>query len=1068
MSPDAHSVCFASGLAARPTARRRMVLSATLLSIALSWAARPAAAQGDPLAQYNTLVAFYKQQRWDLAARTAARFLESHPDHSKAPLATLYRGQALAQSRKHAEARGVFEGFLERYPDDKNVALARYRIGEANHFLGNDAKAAEDLAAFLEQTASDAAASDLTYYAKLYLGESYRKIGRPADAIEPLRSLIESSQAPQRLRPQAKIELGRALTALSRFDEATRELQSVVASTGGTRQNEARLALGEALFEAGRYDRAQQEFDTLAEAVAGTPAAGNALLNAGNAAYRSGRFDDAFVRFDRAAQTPSVRTTADYWAGLTLKATDRYAAAATRLLDAHNAAPDSPLADELLFQSAESASLAGDVKPALGRFAKLAEEYPESPLADDAINKATTIAIQTGNLDDAATLNRIFEKRFADSPLAPSQTLLAARLELAEIDADDASPTPERTAAITERLSDLLAEPPLVSSVARVLLARLQQQTGQGEKVLGTLQPLLDLPATDATLPPAEQVSEAVRDEARLLAASRHLEEDSPQNAATLLRAVGPSPTASTMLAQAEAMQSNWDAAEAAIVQADAAPQADRVATLDDIASLAYDAGTFEWAARWFARAADLDRSAAAEAPTERRIGLLSGLGFSLRELGRHEDAAATFAELAPLAEGNAPLASLVAYLRAVSLQQIGRVDEARRLYAEGSERFARDTAATTPDEIETGGNAYRLAKGAARLAADAEDFDRAAASYDIAATQLSHLPEDRRSDLDQLLYEWGLMLQNAERYDAATAVFTRLAAELPESRLADDAAMLKAENAHFGDESQQATARTQLETLLKSETAAEAVRKRAATLLLDRLTDEPDWAAVVSTADVALQAFDDWDEAAYARFSKANALLQLERFDEAVPIADAMVGELPDAAWADQPFADDVWVVLVESLVRLKKYDRADEVAVRFERQRPDSPAAARIDEAIGRSLKNRAQFEQARERLARVVTDPAAQRTRTAAKAQLLIAETYFNQERWDDALTEYFTLYANYAYPDYQAPALLQAAACDEQQGRFAEAVATYQTLLDEFPGTESAKKATERMAAARSRL
>jgi cellulose synthase operon protein C len=122
---------------------------------------------------------------------------------------------------------------------------------------------------------------------------------------------------------------------------------------------------------------------------------------------------------------------------------------------------------------------------------------------------------------------------------------------------------------------------------------------------------------------------------------------------------------------------------------------------------------------------------------------------------------------------------------------------------------------------------------------------------------------------------------------------------------------------------------------------------------------------------------------------------------------------------------------------------------------------------EVQGRALKQQAKFPEARKALEQAIATPEAFRTETAAKAQLLIAETYFLEENWQQAFLAYQKVYASYAYPEWQAAALLQSGKCDEQLGQWKEAAATYGQLLTEFPESPYVEEAKRRQQQARQR-
>jgi TolA-binding protein len=149
-----------------------------------------------------------------------------------------------------------------------------------------------------------------------------------------------------------------------------------------------------------------------------------------------------------------------------------------------------------------------------------------------------------------------------------------------------------------------------------------------------------------------------------------------------------------------------------------------------------------------------------------------------------------------------------------------------------------------------------------------------------------------------------------------------------------------------------------------------------------------------------------------------------------------------------------------------LKRYDELAQVAADLQQKHPQSPSY-HLDEIIGRGFKQQARFPEARQAFERVLADPQAFRTETAAKAQFLIGETYLLEEKWSDAFLAYQKVYASYAFPDWQAEALLQSGKCDEQQGQWAEAAKTYARLIEEFPQSSRIAEAKQRLEAARKR-
>ena len=78
-------------------------------------------------------------------------------------------------------------------------------------------------------------------------------------------------------------------------------------------------------------------------------------------------------------------------------------------------------------------------------------------------------------------------------------------------------------------------------------------------------------------------------------------------------------------------------------------------------------------------------------------------------------------------------------------------------------------------------------------------------------------------------------------------------------------------------------------------------------------------------------------------------------------------------------------------------------------------------------------------------------------------MIGETYFHQESYEAAIAAYLRVEILFAYPQWQAGALLQAGKCQEHLGRWKDAAETYARQIQAYPDTEytdEAKPAVER--------
>lgn len=141
------------------------------------------------------------------------------------------------------------------------------------------------------------------------------------------------------------------------------------------------------------------------------------------------------------------------------------------------------------------------------------------------------------------------------------------------------------------------------------------------------------------------------------------------------------------------------------------------------------------------------------------------------------------------------------------------------------------------------------------------------------------------------------------------------------------------------------------------------------------------------------------------------------------------------------------------------QKWATAAEWAEAAARQYPKYSRIYEVDYVLGRSLTGLARFEEARDALTRVITADTAPPD-TAAMAQWMIGETWFQQRQYERAIAAYERT-INHDAPRWHAAGLLQAAKCCEQLGRWSDAALRYQQLIRDHA-------ASPYMADARSRL
>jgi TolA-binding protein len=166
-------------------------------------------------------------------------------------------------------------------------------------------------------------------------------------------------------------------------------------------------------------------------------------------------------------------------------------------------------------------------------------------------------------------------------------------------------------------------------------------------------------------------------------------------------------------------------------------------------------------------------------------------------------------------------------------------------------------------------------------------------------------------------------------------------------------------------------------------------------------------------------------------------------------------------------------WVPMValrraQVLAQQKRWSEARQLAESIEKKYPSFDQQFEADYLIGRACAAEANLDEARKRYDKVVRSPQGGRTETAAMAQWMIGESFLLQEQYAAAIREYLRVEVLYAYPHWQAAALLQAGKCYEQLGQWKNAGDAYSRLLKHHAQTEFASEARERLQGVQTRI
>jgi TolA-binding protein len=1022
-----------------------------------------------------------RQRKFDLAAEEYERFLASRPSGADRLDALFGLANARLDQGRYADSLRAFGDFLRTAPADPRSRTARYRVGELSYLTGDLPAARRALEAFTA-TRADHPAMETAW---TYLGD----VDFVLNDLAAARSAYERSLADHprgRLADRARYGLARTLAAAGDRDRALSLFRELARQGGPEWVDRAWLQVASIELAADRPKDAIEALASLERAVPGSALKGEARLRRARALDRLGRVDEAGRVLKELTADPANPLAPQ--ASLELATIelehDRAEAALAAVAAILERGGRSPLRPALLFRSAEALRKLKRLDEAQARFLQVVETAPDDPWADDALHRAAGTALDR---KDAATARRLAAELVAKYPASP----LRGEARLIEARAAAMAGDHRAAAGLLERLLEPAGAaagrtaPPLSPAVvqdARYELAlayRELRRPADAEKLLARL---------------AGEPAGAAAADAQFLLGQAHVEAGRFGEAiAPLERYLDANPrgdVAEFALADLVAAQlgagrpAEADKTLALLARQYPAGKALPRARLR-VAEAAEVAGKFDRAIEQFRLVAGPARPGedprAAAGPDERpaagidpalRVRALSGLGRALQEMGRSAEAAAAFGAVLELAPAD-PAAAEVALARARALEGANRPEEALTAYKTAADRFAK--RAEGP----------RAALAWARLLAKLGRHGPAVAEYERILSDL-HAREALRkigATPDALLAELGWSLVDASKPEEADRVFARLLKEHPTSPHAADSRFNLAESANQARDYAEVVrllaplAAARPAAPLPSRESADPSRPARAADPIDRLmpavlyrlgrtqVELRDWPAAAATLDRLLAAFPANPYRREARFLRAEAALQLGDSAAAEAGFSAVLAE-PAQSGDDPGFRRSARLEQVRCWVALKRWkDVVQGVQALRGELKPDDPAVAELDFALGQARVGAGRMEEARQSFQAVID--ARKGGELAARAQLMRGESYFHEDRLREALREFLQVDILYDAPRLQAAALLEAGKVYERLDQWADAAETYNRLVIRFPRDSEAATARSRGEAARRR-
>ena len=449
------------------------------------------------------------------------------------------------------------------------------------------------------------------------------------------------------------------------------------------------------------------------------------------------------------------------------------------------------------------------------------------------------------------------------------------------------------------------------------------------------------------------------------------------------------------------------------------------------LAEAAYAAGEKELATKLFSRMTE------AQQKPEFIAKGLSGLAWSKLNAGETDVAAVLFQKLLKEYPKDR-LASEAALTRGQILEQAGKDDPALLMYHQVIQEY--------PESEEMPDALLR----AARIHDKMQQDQQAATLYERLVTEFPTYTQ-----IDGAVYGWAWVLYELERVDEANDLFTRLQKEHHQSKYWADATYRLAK--FYSDAEQYDKATNLLAELVKTDADKDILAHGL--YLQGRIASRRElWEDV---AEPMRRLVDELPESPLrlpAKYSIAEAAYRLTRYERATELLDELSDEIAGRR--------ETWLAMIplrraQILIHKEKYDEALAIAQAIGKDFPEFGRQYEVDYLEGRCLAALAKFDEARAAYARVINSTEGSKTETAAMAQWMIGESYFHQKDYERARREFLRTEILYAYPKWQAGALLQSGKCLELLGKWQDASETYLRLLQKYPDTPFTEEANRRL-------
>ena len=1005
--------------------------------------------------QYAAAAALQNREVYDLAAAEWQKFLERFTNDSRANHARHYHAICLLKLDQAEEAAAAFGRLIEEAPKFPLIESSYLHLGIAQYRIARSGQADfyDRAARTLAELIRDFPRSKHVERALFYRGESLYARGKKADAAKHYTKLLadfpdsdlaaealyalgvtqqeldQSDEARQTfarylkrfpdaaLVTEVALRLGETLFAAGEFDQAAQYFAKVADTEGFALADHALLRHAACLFEQGDYEHAAARYAQLPRRFPKSSHVAAARLSAGKSAYLAGKLPQARQHLEPLLRQRSDETIeAAHWIARSWLKEKQPANALAAAEAALTNGGTRPFALELQMDRADALYEIRDRRQeALSAYARIAAEHPKAEVAPQALYMASFTALAQGEHELAQRHAAAFLERYADSPLVPDVGYVAAEASLESGQLDDAE------ARYHELIANFADRPEMTGWKLR--LAAVLQLLHKDREVIALLEPLA------AKLSETQAQAEAYY----LLGSSESRLEDHKSAAryfeASLKAAPDSSRAEETLLALADTLRqlNRADAAKARLEKLLAEHPGGRMAVHARyrLAEMDADAADYDEAARRYRAIVDNspDSSLVPQA--------LAGLGWAELNRGRHSEAVVVLNELIRKYPDE-PGAPRARYARAAANYQL-------KQYATAIEDLKPLLGSDLPvDELSDARYVLGLCQS------EMDEHEAAAKTFGDLLEQ-----DEDYEKADHAYYELAWALKSLGREREAARAFGHLAEKHIDSPLAAEALYHLGEYYYTEEQFDRAASSyyASMRKAGKSELGEKAAHKLGWSYFRQDIYDK-----ALGTLRYQRTTWPDGELAADAAFVEAECLFKQSKYDEAL------------SAYADvrSPSSDALAALALlhagQSAAQLKQWQQSADLLRNFLERFADRPYASEALYELAWDLQNLGQLDEALEHYEKVTESSEGE---LAARAQFMIGEIHFQQKKHDLAVRDFFKVAFGYAYPKWQAAAHYEAGRCFEVLGKLQQARKSYQEIVDNFPESEQAAQAQERL-------